>query len=100
MSKNFEVLQQAHKDTELFRTAATPPAPSKIERPALRVEALAREEEIKLVQTVFLLPGQEAPRSVVFCGIEEGDGSSSVCARAGESCRPRCPAPSASWTQT
>src|SRR5207245_4520086 len=84
MSKNFEVLQQAHKETELFRTAATPPAPSKIERGALRVEALAREEEIKLVQTVFLLPGQEAPRSVVFCGVEEGNGSSSVCARVGE----------------
>ena len=84
MSKNFEVLQQAHKDTELFRTAATPLAPSKIERGVMRVEALAREEEIKLVQTVFLLPGQEAPRSVVFCGVEEGDGSRSVCARASE----------------
>src|SRR2546423_13414080 len=84
MSKGFEVLKKGHKEAELFRAGATPPAPGKIERSALRMEALGREEEIKLVQTVFLLPGQDAPRSVVFCGIEEGDGSSSVCARAGE----------------
>ncbi len=46
--------------------------------------ALVREEEIKLVQRVFLAPGQTAPRMVVFCGVEGGNGCSWVCARASE----------------
>jgi capsular exopolysaccharide synthesis family protein len=39
---------------------------------------------MKFVQRLFLLPGSEAPRVVVFCGVEAGDGSSWTCLRAGE----------------
>ena len=46
--------------------------------------AFNREEEIKLVQRVFLLSGKNAPRAVVFAGVEHGDGCSWICARASE----------------
>jgi capsular exopolysaccharide synthesis family protein len=45
---------------------------------------MAQEEGIKLVQRLFLLPGSDAPRMVVFCGVETGDGSSWICVRASE----------------
>jgi capsular exopolysaccharide synthesis family protein len=48
------------------------------------LEAMTREERIKLVQRVFLLPGADAPQVVVFSGVEAGDGSSSICAHVGE----------------
>jgi Mrp family chromosome partitioning ATPase len=47
-------------------------------------EEAPTEEDKTLVQRVFFLPGQDAPRTVVFCGVDQGDGSSSLCARAGE----------------
>ena len=50
MSKNFEVLQQAHKETELFRTAATPPAPGKTERGAVYLSAVCILPEILISQ--------------------------------------------------
>jgi Mrp family chromosome partitioning ATPase len=42
------------------------------------------QEEVALVQRLFITPGESAPRAVVFCGVEDGDLSSNVCARAGE----------------
>jgi capsular exopolysaccharide synthesis family protein len=45
---------------------------------------MAQGEGIKLVQRLFLLPGAEAPRMVVFCAVETGDGSSWICVRAGD----------------
>ena len=45
---------------------------------------MAQEEGIKLVQRLFLLPGSDAPRMVVFCGVGKGAGSSWVCVRASE----------------
>lgn len=50
----------------------------------LDFEAMAQEEGIKLVQRLFLLPGSDAPRMVVFCGVGESAGSSWVCVRASE----------------
>ncbi|PYV42587.1 MAG: hypothetical protein DMG06_13475 [Acidobacteria bacterium] len=43
-----------------------------------------REEEIKLVQRVFLAPGREPRRTVIFSGVEHGNGCSRICAGAGE----------------
>jgi len=45
---------------------------------------LSREEETKLVQRLFLLPGTASPHTVVFLGVEQGNGCSWVCARAAE----------------
>jgi len=54
-------------------------------RRALDVKELAREQEFRLVEQVFLQPGpKEAPRLVLFAGVEHGDGSSWVCAHIAE----------------
>jgi receptor protein-tyrosine kinase len=84
MSRNFELLQQVEKDRELFVISDTRPASTNGNRGHLDLEALTREERIKLVQRVFLLPGADAPHMVVFSGVEAGDGSSRICAHAGE----------------
>ena len=45
---------------------------------------LARHEEIRLVQRVFMTPGVRAPRTVVFAGVEHDNGCADVCVRAGQ----------------
>jgi capsular exopolysaccharide synthesis family protein len=49
----------------------------------LTEQALTQAEESKLVQRVFLLPGPDAPRRVVFTGVGRGNGCTWICARAG-----------------
>lgn len=87
MSKNFEVLLRAERQSELFGPAVvdreiveTKPTRN---RPQIRVDPSADNEEIKLIERVFLFPGQHAPRVVVFCGIEGRGGTAGICARAG-----------------
>ena len=53
------------------------------------------EEMLRLIQRIFLSANGCAPRQVVLCGVDEENGSSSVCARAGRtlaanSSRPVC----------
>jgi protein-tyrosine kinase len=109
MSKNFELLTQLGeiKDlplppegtedppTEDAGHLQTPPLlSSEIARPAAGMAprpmsiagrvVTASPEEIQIVQHVFILPGEEAPQCVVFCGVDNRDGAASVCARAGE----------------
>lgn len=84
MSRNFELLQQAEKDRELFVMSDTRPAPTNGKSGHVDLEALTREERIKLVQRVFLLSGADGPRVVLFSGVEAGDGSSWICAHAAE----------------
>lgn len=45
---------------------------------ALDESPLAREEALKLVHNVFLAPGENAPRIVVFAAIDSGNGCSRV----------------------
>lgn len=52
--------------------------------PALGVAGPVREEIAKLVLNLFLLPGAQNPRHVVFAGVESGAGCSWMCARVGE----------------
>lgn len=52
--------------------------------PRARIDAIVHEEEMKLVQRVFLLAGCETNRAVVFCGVDRGGGAVGICARAGE----------------
>jgi capsular exopolysaccharide synthesis family protein len=84
MSRNFELLQQIEKEHEVFPVSGRPAISGNGRKPGLDLDAISREEKMKLVQRLFLLPGSEAPHLVVFCGVETGDGSSWVCARAGE----------------
>ena len=82
MSKNFEILTHVEEERELFRvvTKNAPKVATKCVPP--RLGSVTREEVAKLVQRVFCLSGNGvAPRAVVFCGIEHGDGASWICAQ-------------------
>jgi Mrp family chromosome partitioning ATPase len=48
-----------------------------------RREAIAREEELKLVQRIFLAE-ESSPRMILFSGFERDTGSGSICIRVGE----------------
>lgn len=90
MSRNFELLQQLGKEQEMLGVAAafpeepTPSEPFQETEPQLKLEPQEQEQLTKLVQRVFLLPGADAPRVVVFTASEPGNGSSWICARVAE----------------
>src|SRR2546423_10483267 len=92
MSRNFELLQNLGKEQDFFdggvevpeRPIAAPEPLLELKSPTLTMEAAQREEVAKLVQRVFLLPGDKAARFVVFAGSEAGAGCSWICSRAAE----------------
>jgi succinoglycan biosynthesis transport protein ExoP len=89
MSRNFELLQQVGKEQEIFPTVIAPPREVFEEPVPFTVAPMpfvgaGAEEITALVQRVFLLTGREAPRTVVFAGLESGNGCTWMCARAGE----------------
>jgi Mrp family chromosome partitioning ATPase len=47
-------------------------------------EELARQEQIKLVQRVFLAPASKARRAVLFAGVERDNGCGRICIQAGQ----------------
>lgn len=75
---------QAEREDKVFSRPRSRVVPTNGRRAGLDLEAMAQGEAIKLVQRVFLLPGSDAPRMVLFCGVGRGDGSSWVCLRASE----------------
>lgn len=98
MSRNFELLHQAGKMQEVLSSEPevqvdSIPMPETVEEavaetalvPSLEIQGTAREEINKLVQRLFLVPGSQNPRRVVFTGSEPGVGCSWVCAHAAES---------------
>lgn len=85
MSRNFELLAQIQAEA----AAESTPFPAAIK--TARISSVnvdskcetgnARSGEmLGLVQRVFLTPNGSAPRSVLFCGVDDGLGCSSVCA--------------------
>jgi protein-tyrosine kinase len=89
MSRNFELLQRIGREQVLYTTPTPEPVPVP-EQPVtftspaasqLAISGRELEEFTKLVQRVFVLPGNDAPRSVVFAATESGNGCSWVCAR-------------------
>lgn len=92
MSKNFELMQQA--EIKLHIPLTTGPAASPHVSTGERnghaksvrfdLDDVAREESLKLVQSIFLLKGKESPRVVVFAGIDSGSGCSGICAYTAE----------------
>jgi len=90
MSRNFELLQNLGKDQLVVDTVAAPelevaePLPVPVMEPQLKLEPMEHEQITKLVQRVFLLPGSESPRLVVFTASESGNGCSWICARVAE----------------
>lgn len=94
MSRTFEILERVQQEQELFRIPSVTKNPHGTDKGANHkveprvLDALAREEILKLVQCLFLADssnGRHGPRRVVFCGIEEADGSNLLCAHVGRS---------------
>ena len=109
MSRNFELLQNIGKEQEYFQpdhglkeplpappaaalpetyapvAAAAAPAPAAAAEPLqFAMESSQLAELAKLVQRVFLLPGGQSNRTVVFTSSDSGNGCSWICARVGE----------------
>lgn len=85
MSRNFDILQKAEDNPAALRSVAMPLPHPNAGFSRRNRKAAADDEVIKLVQRVFLLPGgAKAVGVVAFCGIDEGDGCSWLCARASE----------------
>jgi Mrp family chromosome partitioning ATPase len=85
MSRNFELLTQIQAelgDAAVLSAAATP-ARTQAAIPRQHASDAMSEEMVRLVQLVFLSGNGSAPRKVLFCGVDEGCASSSVCARTG-----------------
>jgi protein-tyrosine kinase len=83
MSKNFQLLQQMNRERELTQPLSARIVPiERLKKDHAHLDDLAREEVIRLVQHLFLTPGPEAPRVVVFSGVQHGDGCSRICAHA------------------
>jgi hypothetical protein len=91
MSRTFELLEQVQQDKELFRVPPVTKTRSGNGRPTNGngtaslpdPDGFAREEILRLVQGLFLATngnGQSSRRQVVFCGIDQADGSHSLCA--------------------
>lgn len=85
MSRNFELLRRLGKQHGAcgVPVAAMPyPCGGSHE---LELDKLSREEITKLVQRVFLSPNNGHERcTVLFAGVESGDGSSRICAYGGQ----------------
>ena len=80
MSKNFELLQRAQRDQESITRVRSGSTDSL----AARSDGFTAQEALRLVQRVFLVPGPDAPRVVVFSAVDPGDGCTTVCARVAE----------------
>ncbi len=90
MSRAFEILDRVQQERELFRVppiTRAEPAHYEIVRPEVTRDdwpAFAREQLLKLVQTAFLTTDAghtTLPRRVVFCGIDNDEGSRQLCGR-------------------
>ena len=100
MSRNFELMTQL--DIEAGATDNRTPGAADRTAAMAVVPILSSyasdaggEEMLRLVQRIFLSANGSAPRQVVLCGVDDENGSSSVCARAGRtlaanSSRPVC----------
>jgi len=93
MSRNFELMQQVGRGFE----APSIPEPSRVfskvheeARPRgarYNLGQVAREETLRLVQRIFSLQTQGAPRAILFTGIDRGTCSSQVCLLVAEALR-------------
>jgi Mrp family chromosome partitioning ATPase len=88
MSRNFELLHEAGRVQDMLRQRleVTPSSPTLVVTgsPALHIDGPARDEILKVVQTLFLGNGPRRARQVVFVGAEPGCGTSWMCAHVGE----------------
>ena len=84
MSKHFELLQQLGQEQVFVDQTAVAIDPAQIKRPQPHIDGVQAEEVAKLVQRVFLQPGTQQNRMVVFTTAEPGSGCSWICQHASE----------------
>src|SRR5256885_2447262 len=85
MSKSIEVLIRAREATALLWSKSTPQERPEVKRPPVAIEPTGDQSgEAELVQRVFLLPPDDVPRVVAFCGVGQTDGAGGICIRAGQ----------------
>ena len=93
MSRNFDLIAEIENERELMASEKSPRVStgrSVVNEVAFQnEESLGGKEIARLVQNVFLSARDLAPRKVVFCGVDEESGSTSVCARAGQILAPK-----------
>ena len=93
MSKNFELMQQAGRNFETTSITQPRRVPPKMHEKGyqggarLELGQVAREENQRLVQRIFLPQTQEAPRVVLFAGTHEGTGCGHICLQVAETLR-------------
>jgi hypothetical protein len=90
MSRSFDIIERAQQDRDLFRVPPVTGAPSNgaftSGKTSPDLSGFAREEVLRLVQRIFLAAdtfGSIGLRRVVFCGIDEADGSRLLSAQVG-----------------
>ena len=100
MSRNYELMTQLEIEagiTNSGKSASTDSAARMPIVPILSSHAsdAGGEEILRLIQRIFLSANGSAPRQIVLCGVDDENGSSSVCAKVGRtlaanSSRPVC----------
>jgi protein-tyrosine kinase len=84
MSRNFELLKQL----EVEVGSPDHPTPAQEQRVFVKEVPFPEQSELfgaemaRLIQTIYQPKSGRAPRRVMFCGVEDGNGSSTVCASA------------------
>jgi capsular exopolysaccharide synthesis family protein len=86
MSRNFELMQQIQSERSFRTRQPSNPVFPGINEPPARTDGAdwIGNEALQLVQRIFLLQVQNAPRMVVFAGVDHGDGCSQICASVAE----------------
>ena len=86
MSRNFELLRQAGEKKVIFEKVRrdSPHDGHNGGFPRSPRSELAQGEAVKLVHRLFVFPNSHGPRVVAFSNVDQGNGSSEVCSRAGE----------------
>ena len=83
MSKHAQLLRKADREHEILSWARVHSNGRQKHDYPDRIE-MAREESVKLVERLFLLPGlTKAPRMVIFAPVDVAHESGRICARAG-----------------
>jgi Mrp family chromosome partitioning ATPase len=88
MSRNFELLQKIGQQQGFFETQADAQTilqePLPVASSSLAMSDHELEELTKLVQRVFMLPGNDAPHMIAFMATESGNGCSFITSRVGD----------------
>lgn len=100
MSRNFELMKQLEIEVGVLGKRTEAKSDHTVAMPIAPIFSghacdVGGEEMLRLIQRIFLSANGSAPRQVVLCGVDDENGSSSVCARAGRtlaanSSRPVC----------